>query len=76
MSVEDRRETVAFYEAKLAAAQKQRDTILLDKRAAEARVDAGDRPARFEVATLGNRIWGLAGLFCRSRSSPKRPGSG
>jgi hypothetical protein len=55
MSVEDRRETVALHESKLAAAKKQRDTILLDKRKAEARADGGDQKARFEVATLGKQ---------------------
>lgn len=42
--VEDRRETVVLYEAKLAAAKKQRETLLIDMRKASARADGGDRP--------------------------------
>jgi hypothetical protein len=53
--VDDRRETVALYEAKLAAAKKQRETLLLDMRKASARADAGDRPARFELASLSKQ---------------------
>jgi hypothetical protein len=54
-AVDVRREAVAFHESKLAAAKKQRDTILIDKRVAEARADKGDRPARMEVARLGKQ---------------------
>jgi hypothetical protein len=53
--VVERRETVAIYEAKLAAAEKQREALLLDMRKASARVDKGDRRARLEVATLGKQ---------------------
>jgi hypothetical protein len=56
MSVVDvRREAVAFHEEKLAAAKKQRDVILIDKRVASAAVDAGDQRARAEVARLGKQ---------------------
>jgi hypothetical protein len=54
-AVDVRREAVAFHESKLAATKKQRDTILIDKRVAEARSDAGDRQARFELARLGQQ---------------------
>jgi hypothetical protein len=40
-AVDVRREAVAFHESKLAAAKMQRDTILIDKRVAEARADKG-----------------------------------
>jgi hypothetical protein len=53
--VDDRRETVALYEAKLVNARRHRETILIDKRAAEARADGGDQRARFELAGLNKR---------------------
>jgi hypothetical protein len=53
--VDDRREAVAIYERKLAAAKKQRDALLLDMRKASARADAGDKPARLEVASLSKQ---------------------
>jgi hypothetical protein len=53
--VEDRRETVVLYEAKLAAAKKQRETLLIDMRKASARADGGDRPARLELASLSKQ---------------------
>jgi hypothetical protein len=53
--VDDRRETVAVYEVKLSNARKQRDKILADKRAAEARADAGDQRARLELASLNKQ---------------------
>jgi hypothetical protein len=53
--VDVRRETLAFHEEKLAAAKKQRDVVLIDKRVASARVDKGDQKARAEVARLGKQ---------------------
>jgi hypothetical protein len=53
--IDERREAVALHESKLAAAKRQRDTILIDKRVAEARADKGDQPARMEVARLGKQ---------------------
>jgi hypothetical protein len=54
-TVDVRREAVAFHESKLAAVKKQRDVILIDKRVASARVDAGDQRARMEVARLNKQ---------------------
>jgi hypothetical protein len=54
-AVDVRRETLALHEEKLAAAQKQRDVILIDKRVASAAVDKGDQRARAEVARLGKQ---------------------
>jgi hypothetical protein len=53
--VDVRREAVAFHEEKLTAARKQRDVVLIDKRVAEARADAGDKAARMDVARLGKQ---------------------
>jgi hypothetical protein len=53
--VDDFRETLRVREAKLANAKKQRDTILIDIRAASARADAGDQRARFELAGLNKQ---------------------
>jgi hypothetical protein len=53
--VDVRREAVVACETKLAAARKQRDVVLIDKRVAEARVDKGDQLARREVASLGKQ---------------------
>lgn len=53
--VEERRAAVTLYESRLAASQKQRDTILIDKRVASARADKGDQLARREVASLGKQ---------------------
>jgi hypothetical protein len=53
--VDVRREAVAFHEDKLAGVKRQRDTVLIDKRVAEARADKGDRQARMDVARLGKQ---------------------
>jgi hypothetical protein len=53
--VDDRRETVAIYEAKLAAAEKQRATILIDKRKASAAADMGDQRARLALVGLNKQ---------------------
>jgi hypothetical protein len=53
--VDERREAVALFESKLAGVKRQRTTILIDKRQAEARADKGDQAARREVATLGKQ---------------------
>jgi hypothetical protein len=50
--VDDFRATLRDREAKLAAAKKQRDTVLADIRRASERVDAGDKAARFELLGL------------------------
>jgi hypothetical protein len=63
--VDDRRETVAIYESKLAEEKARRDKILADKRAASARADAGDRQARLEVASLDKQD-AAAGRLVRS----------
>jgi hypothetical protein len=53
--IDDRRAIVGAYEAKLANAKKQRDTISLDIRKASAAADAGDQKARFELAFLNKQ---------------------
>jgi hypothetical protein len=54
-AVDVRREAVAFHEEKLTAARKERDVVLIDKRVAESRADAGDKAARMDVARLGKQ---------------------
>jgi hypothetical protein len=50
--VDDFRKAVKDRELKLAAAKKQRDTIHIDMRKAQAAVDAGDKRARMELSGL------------------------
>jgi hypothetical protein len=50
--VDDFRKAVKDRELKLAAAKKQRDTIHIDMRKAQAAVDAGDQRARMELSGL------------------------
>jgi hypothetical protein len=60
--IDDRRKIVAAYEAKLANAKKQRDTISLDIRKASDAADAGDQKARQGLAHL-NKQQAAAGRF-------------
>ena len=52
MGVDEIREVVRKHEAKLAAAKKQRDIILIDTRKASAAADAGDQLARATLRAL------------------------
>ncbi|MFZ3327283.1 MAG: hypothetical protein WA231_15955 [Methylocella sp.] len=72
--VEDFRATLQAREAKLAAAKKQRDTILIDTRKASAAADAGDQLARATLRDLtkadlaaGRLVGSLAGEVAESR---------
>src|SRR5580704_10198548 len=50
--VDDLRKVLRGHESKLANAQKQRDTILIDMRKASAAADLGDQRARLELNAL------------------------
>jgi hypothetical protein len=72
--VDDLRKVLRGHESKLANAQKQRDTILIDMRKASAAADLGDQRARLELnalhksdAAAGRLILSLEGQVAGAR---------